>query len=189
MLFAGFNLTFFPMHLLGLDGMPRRVYTYPAAMGWGSLNLLATVGAAVIFAVAARFSSINVIVSLRRGAPAPANPWGGSTLEWATSSPPPPYNFLPQPTVASREPLWHPELSPPADHRPRLREAAGPGDGPARRRAGPSLQDARAVALAAADRDRHIGHVHLVDLPGDGFGVGRDSDLRLPGRMVLADRR
>jgi cytochrome c oxidase subunit I+III len=113
LLFAGFNLTFFPMHQLGLAGMPRRVYTYPAALGWGSLNLLATVGAAVIF-VSLMVFLVNVVVSLRRGVPAVSNPWGASTLEWATSSPPPPYNFFPQPTVASREPLWHPELSPPA---------------------------------------------------------------------------
>jgi cytochrome c oxidase subunit 1 len=112
LLFAGFNLTFFPMHQLGLAGMPRRVYTYPAAMGWGPLNLVATVGAAVIFTSLLLFL-INVIASLRHGAAAVSNPWGASTLEWATSSPPPPYNFLPQPTVASREPLWHPELTPP----------------------------------------------------------------------------
>jgi cytochrome c oxidase subunit I+III len=113
LLFAGFNLTFFPMHLLGLGGMPRRVYTYPAAMGWQSLNLLATVGAAVIFLALVVFF-INVVRSLHKGTTAGANPWGGSTLEWATSSPPPPFNFLPQPTVASREPLWHAELAPPA---------------------------------------------------------------------------
>ena len=93
--------------------MPRRVYTYPAAMGWQSLNLLATVGAAVIFLALVVFF-INVVRSLRKGTTAGANPWGGSTLEWATSSPPPPYNFLLQPTVASREPLWHAELTPPA---------------------------------------------------------------------------
>jgi len=112
LLFAGFNLTFFPMHLLGLYGMPRRVYTYPASMGWGSMNLLATIGAGVIFLSLLVFL-VNVITSLRAGAVAESNPWGGSTLEWATSSPPPPYNFLPQPTVASREPLWHPELASP----------------------------------------------------------------------------
>jgi cytochrome c oxidase subunit I+III len=112
LLFAGFNLTFFPMHQLGLAGMPRRVYTYPEAMGWGGLNLLATIGAAVIF-VSLLVFLVNVIGSLRRGAAAASNPWGGSTLEWATSSPPPPYNFSPQPTVASREPLWRTELAPP----------------------------------------------------------------------------
>jgi cytochrome c oxidase subunit I+III len=113
LLFAGFNMTFFPMHLLGLAGMPRRVYTYPASLGWQDMNLLATVGAAVIF-VSLVVYLINVVVSLRAGAVAGENPWGAATLEWATSSPPPPYNFLPQRTVASREPLWHTELAPPA---------------------------------------------------------------------------
>jgi cytochrome c oxidase subunit 1 len=112
LLFAGFNLTFFPMHLLGLEGMPRRVYTYPASMGWGSMNLLATIGAVVIFLSLLLFL-INVLASLRAGAAAASNPWEASTLEWATSSPPPPYNFLSQPTVAGREPLWHPELATP----------------------------------------------------------------------------
>jgi len=112
LLFVGFNLTFFPMHLLGLEGMPRRVYTYPAGMGWQGMNLLASVGAAIIF-VSMVLYAINVIVSLRHGAGASDNPWGAATLEWATSSPPPPYNFSPQPTVASSEPLWHPELAPP----------------------------------------------------------------------------
>jgi cytochrome c oxidase subunit 1 len=112
LLFAGFNLTFFPMHLLGLAGMPRRVYTYPASMGWGNMNWLATIGAALIF-VALLVYLINVAASLRHGAVAGPNPWEAATLEWATSSPPPPYNFLPQPTVASREPLWHGELTPP----------------------------------------------------------------------------
>jgi cytochrome c oxidase subunit 1 len=112
LLFVGFNLTFFPMHLLGLDGMPRRVYTYPQAMGWQDLNLLATTGAAVIF-VSLVVYLVNIVVSLRAGAMAGDNPWDAPTLEWATSSPPPPYNFALQPTVASREPLWHPELAPP----------------------------------------------------------------------------
>jgi cytochrome c oxidase subunit I+III len=112
LLFAGFNLTFFPMHLLGLDGMPRRVYTYPAAMGWSSLNLLASAGAAVIFLSLVVYL-INIVIALRAGAVAGDNPWGAATLEWATSSPPPAYNFSPQPTVASREPLWHRELAPP----------------------------------------------------------------------------
>jgi cytochrome c oxidase subunit 1 len=112
LLFAGFNITFFPMHLLGLEGMPRRVYTYPAALGWQNMNLLASIGAALMF-IALLIYLINVITSLRHGEIAPDNPWGGSTLEWSTTSPPPPYNFLPQPTVASREPLWHGELVPP----------------------------------------------------------------------------
>ena len=112
LLAIGFNLTFFPMHFLGLAGMPRRVYTYPTAMGWGGMNQLASAGAALMF-VALLIYLINVIVSVRAGAVAGDNPWDAAGLEWATSSPPPPYNFSPQPTVAGRDPLWHSELVPP----------------------------------------------------------------------------
>jgi len=112
LLFVGFNLTFFPMHLLGLAGMPRRVYTYPASMGWGGLNMLASLGAAVM-ALSLLIYLVNVVVSLRSGALAGNNPWGVATLDGATASPPPAYNFVPSPTVGSREPLWHSEISPP----------------------------------------------------------------------------
>jgi cytochrome c oxidase subunit 1 len=103
--FIGFNLAFFPMHVLGLEGMPRRVYTYPAATGWGGLNLLATVGAGLI-ALSVLVFIANVLWSRRHGAVAGDNPWDAGTLEWATSSPPPPYNFHPVPVVAGVEPLW-----------------------------------------------------------------------------------
>jgi cytochrome c oxidase subunit 1 len=112
-LFVGFNVTFFPMHLLGLAGMPRRVYTYPASMGWGDLNLLASIGAGIM-ALSLLIYLVNVAVSLRSGALAGDNPWGVATLDGATTSPPPPYNFLPQPTVGSREPLWHTDIAAPA---------------------------------------------------------------------------
>jgi cytochrome c oxidase subunit 1 len=102
---VGFNVGFFPMHILGLMGMPRRVYTYGADMGWGPLNLLSTAGAYVLALGFAVFL-LNLIVSARRGALAGPNPWGGSGLEWATSSPPPPYNFGLTPVVESRHPLW-----------------------------------------------------------------------------------
>src|SRR5205085_501738 len=103
--FIGFNLTFFPMHQLGLKGMPRRVYTYAPEMGWGNLNLLATIGG-VIIAVSVLLFIINVWRSRKHGAEAGNNPWRAGTLEWATSSPPPTYNFFPLPTVAGREALW-----------------------------------------------------------------------------------
>jgi hypothetical protein len=103
--FIGFNLTFFPMHLLGLHGMPRRVYTYPGGMGWDGMNLLATVGAFTIAASALLFVA-NVWRSLRRGEAAGANPWNAGTLEWATASPPPAANFEAPPVVHGREPLW-----------------------------------------------------------------------------------
>lgn len=103
--FIGFNLTFFPMHILGMHGMTRRVYTYSADTGWGTLNLLASLGAAVM-AVSMVLFLTNVLRSLRSGAPAGPNPWNASTLEWATPSPPPSYNFGLLQTVTSRDPLW-----------------------------------------------------------------------------------
>ncbi|MBV8594013.1 MAG: cbb3-type cytochrome c oxidase subunit I [Caulobacteraceae bacterium] len=105
LVFIGFNLTFFPMHILGLMGMPRRIYTYGPEMGWGALNLLATVGA-LISVVGAGVFVANALLSLWRGVRAGADPWGGSTLEWATPSPPPAYNFEHVPVVTSLAPLW-----------------------------------------------------------------------------------
>ena len=110
--FIGLNLTFFPMHLLGLLGMPRRQWTYKAGMGWDYLNLGASIGALLI-AIGVGFMVVNLGWSLRRTAPrAGADPWDAWTLEWSTASPPPDYNFLKTPTVRSRRPLWdakHPD--------------------------------------------------------------------------------
>ena len=103
--FIGFNLAFLPMHLTGLFGMPRRVYTYSADMGWDTLNMITTIGSFVL-ALGVLLFIVNVLKSLRSGAPAPANPWDAPTLEWSVPSPPPPYNFAVIPTVASRHPLW-----------------------------------------------------------------------------------
>ena len=105
LVFVGFNLTFFPMHKLGLDGMPRRIFTYAEATGWGALNLVATIGA---FTLALGFVLTlgNVLWSLRRGALATPDPWGGDGLEWTTDSPPPVYNFVHLPTVRGRYAAW-----------------------------------------------------------------------------------
>jgi cytochrome c oxidase subunit 1 len=121
--FVGVNLTFFPMHLLGLDGMTRRIYTYLPETGWGPLNLAATIGAVIIAASVLAFV-VNVARSLRRGPAAGDNPWEAESLEWATASPPPPYNFLRPPTVTSRSPLWHdgPETAAVAGLRTDMRE-------------------------------------------------------------------
>ncbi|WP_288392354.1 cytochrome c oxidase subunit I [uncultured Herbaspirillum sp.] len=103
--FIGFNVCFFPMHLLGLQGMTRRVYTYPAQMGWDGLNLTATLGAFLIAASVLVFL-LNVLHTLRRGRPAGDNPWAAGTLEWSVASPPPAGNFLQVPVVHGPDPLW-----------------------------------------------------------------------------------
>jgi cytochrome c oxidase subunit I+III len=111
LMFVGFNVTFFPMHLLGLAGMPRRVWTYPKGMGWDGMNLLSTVGAFTLAAGVLVFA-VNVVRSLRAGAPAGADPWQAGTLEWATASPPPACNFEAIPVVHGRDPLWEPTRAP-----------------------------------------------------------------------------
>jgi len=105
LMLIGFNLTFFPMHIVGLEGMPRRVYTYPAGLGFESLNRLETYGAMIL-----GFSFLvfiyNVIKSTRSKVHAPADPWNGATLEWSIPSPPQEFNFPVIPTVHGRDPLW-----------------------------------------------------------------------------------
>lgn len=109
-MFAGFNLGFFTMHVTGLLGMPRRVYTYPPGLGWHIPNLITTIGSYILaFGILLFF--INVVYSLRRGRHAGPNPWDAPTLEWSMSSPPPPYNFAVIPSVASRHPLWEDRLT------------------------------------------------------------------------------
>jgi cytochrome c oxidase subunit I len=109
-MFVGFNLGFFPMHISGLLGMPRRIYTYGGEMGWNWLNLVTTAGS-FLFAIGVLIFAYNVLASWKRGAKAGENPWDAPTLEWATSSPPPPYNFAVIPTIASRHPLWEDRLA------------------------------------------------------------------------------
>ncbi len=103
--FIGLNLTFFPMHLIGMLGMPRRVYTYSAELGIGGMNLTATIGALTL-----GFSTLVLVYNIwhtaAKGERADKNPWGAATLEWAMSSPPPVYNFSVIPEVTSRLPLW-----------------------------------------------------------------------------------
>ena len=105
---VGMNLTFFPMHLLGLEGMPRRIANYPASeTGWTALNIVITVGS-VILAAGVLVFAWNVVRSifLRRGAVAASDPWGGYSLEWATSSPPPHHNFTSLPPIRSERPVF-----------------------------------------------------------------------------------
>jgi cytochrome c oxidase subunit 1 len=105
----GFNLTFFPMHWVGLLGMPRRIYTYSSELNLGGINLFMSISA-LLMAFGTLVFAWNIIRSWRKGEKAGPNPWKASTLEWATTSPPPVYNFAQLPEVRSRNPLWdHPE--------------------------------------------------------------------------------
>lgn len=108
-MFIGFNAGFFPMHISGLLGMPRRIYTYPSGMGWDLPNLVTSVGS-FLFAAGVLLFLMNVVLSLKSGKKATANPWDAPSLEWSVSSPPPSYNFAVIPTLASRHPLWEDRL-------------------------------------------------------------------------------
>jgi cytochrome c oxidase subunit I len=107
----GFNMTFIPQHFLGFLGMPRRIYTYPAGRGWETWNLISSIG--VLFQAAGILCFVwNMLRSAKSGEPAGDDPWDGWTLEWATTSPPPEYNFEKLPVVRSARPLWdlkHPQ--------------------------------------------------------------------------------
>jgi cytochrome c oxidase subunit 1 len=103
--FIGFNITFLPMHWLGIAGMPRRIYTYQAGLGWDAANLVATVGSWLIGLSVLVFVA-NVWRSLRHGERAGDNPWHAPSLEWAAASPPRPYGFREVPVVTGRHPLW-----------------------------------------------------------------------------------
>ena len=104
-MFVGFNVGFFPMHIVGLLGMPRRIYTYAPELGLGSLNETMT-GGAFVLGIGILISIVNLMVSLRNGALAGKNPWNSDGLEWGTDSPPKPYGTVHIPTVVSRHPLW-----------------------------------------------------------------------------------
>jgi cytochrome c oxidase subunit 1 len=107
----GFHLTFDFMHIPGILGMPRRIYTYEPGRGWELWNLIVTIG--VLFQIAGVvLFLLNLFWSIAKSSPGGNDPWDAWTLEWSVSSPPPSYNFASIPTVASRRPLWdqkHPE--------------------------------------------------------------------------------
>lgn len=108
LIFIGFNATFFPMHILGLQGMPRRIYTYQPDLAWHGMNLFVSLSVVVLIAGFLLFF-VNALCSARYGEPASDNPWDAPTLEWATASPPPSYNFAMIPVVSGAQPLWNVE--------------------------------------------------------------------------------
>jgi heme/copper-type cytochrome/quinol oxidase subunit 1 len=106
LIFIGTNLLFFPMHIVGLLGMPRRVYTYPGGMGWTAYNVVETVGGFVTL-VGILLCLGNLVASYRRGPRVGHDPWHGPTLEWTVPSPPPEYNFAVVPEVSHLDEFWH----------------------------------------------------------------------------------
>jgi cytochrome c oxidase subunit I len=104
--FIGFNVTFAPFHIVGLQGMPRRIYTYPTGMGWDVWNFVETIGAYIIMTSVIVFI-VNIIVSRRKKEEAVDDPWDARTLEWSIPSPPPEYNFAVVPNVTHRDDWWH----------------------------------------------------------------------------------
>ncbi|MGH2748264.1 MAG: cytochrome c oxidase subunit I [Actinomycetota bacterium] len=128
LMFIGFNLAFAPMHILGLQGMPRRVYTYPDGMGWNFWNGISTLGAFVI-ALSFLVFIANAVISRRRGEEAGADPWDARTLEWMTTSPPVEHNFDEIPVVEHRDDFWHRKYIPETPEREPRRVFAGGANG------------------------------------------------------------
>jgi cytochrome c oxidase subunit 1/cytochrome c oxidase subunit I+III len=148
LIFIGFQVTFFPMHIMGLLGMPRRIYTYQGGLGWDVWNLISSIGSFILVAGVLAFI-IDYFLSLRRGLPAGDDPWASDTLEWAISSPPPAYNFESIPQVRSRVPLWDD---------PGLPEEIRRGA------AGPVLDEGHAtVATSVLDADSE----EVLEMPGE----------------------
>jgi cytochrome c oxidase subunit 1 len=124
LMFIGFNLTFGPFHILGLQGMPRRIYRYPSGRGWDFWNFMATIGSFTI-ALSVLVFIINVLKT-RKTERVSEDPWDARTLEWTTSNPPPEYNFVEVPIVTARDEFWHRKYAEDEHGRPVLREAPEP---------------------------------------------------------------
>ena len=147
--FLGFNLTFGPMHLLGLWGMPRRQYTYPAGLGWDFWNAFES-ASAFLMALGTLVFLINAVKSLRSGAPAGNDPWDGRTLEWIIPSPPPAYNFAEIPAVSHRDEFWARKYGAHGERaQAPLRSKSNPGDNPGHGSDNPGHPDG------------HGAHIHL----------------------------
>jgi cytochrome c oxidase subunit 1 len=149
--FLGFNLTFFPMHFLGLAGMPRRYHTYGFESGWWFWNAISTIGALFI-ATSILIFLVNVQRTMQSGERAPANPWDAATLEWAIPSPPPVYNFRVIPLVTHRDQLWHDKYDQQADGPDRVADRIIEID---------QLPLRSPAGVAVAEAEEEAGHIHL----------------------------
>jgi cytochrome c oxidase subunit I len=178
LMLIGFNLTFFPMHVLGLTGQPRRTYTYAEDMGWDNLNLLVSIGSFVIAAGVLVFL-VNIITTHFRGEVAPADPWDARTLEWSIPTPVPEYNFAEIPQVEARDDFWHRKYTEDADGRLVRLPAGGSDSG-----------TTGAVATLETDDDSGDhggdGGSEHGDGHGDGHGIHLPSPSYYPFVMTLA---
>lgn len=125
--FVAMNVTFFPMHFLGIDGMPRRIFTYYASDGWSLWNLVASIGSGAL-ALSVVIFLVNFFKSVRGGERASGDPWDGATLEWTMSSPPPLYNFARTPVVHSPRPFWDVKYATPAQKEQMEKDARAYGE-------------------------------------------------------------
>jgi cytochrome c oxidase subunit I len=175
LMLVGFNLTFGPMHIAGLQGQPRRTYRYPEGMGWDFVNALSTIGAGIITVSIVVFM-VNAARTMQSKQQAPEDPWDARTLEWATSSPPPEFNFARIPVVDSADAFWYRKYAAEADGPP-VRIPAGASDGD--------------------ERDGHSGHgIHMpsrsympaltaIGLPVLGYGAIYGWPLAALGTVIL----
>jgi cytochrome c oxidase subunit 1 len=191
---VGFNLTFAPFHILGLQGMPRRVYRYSEGFGWDVWNLMSTVGAFLIAASVLVFLW-NVVRSSRRGEVAGPDPWDARTLEWSIPSPPPPHNFDVVPVVRSIDPFWHEKYAEDESGRlvPVVAGASnGHGEAP-----GDSLGPESAEGGNEGDGEGHGHGIHMpspsyfpliaaLGLPIAAYGIMYSDILAIDGAILVA---
>ena len=153
---VGFNVTFFPMHILGLTGMPRRTYRYPAGYGWTGLNQIVSVGGFLV-ALATLIFVVNVIYSAVKRKPAGGDPWDGRSLEWSIPSPPPSYNFAQTPIIEARDDWWHHKYTEDAEGRLVALPTGGSDD------------DSPSATIARANAHETEADGHGIHLPSPSF--------------------